>query len=117
MLQSQMQKSPASAPAPGHISYISNHTRRQSIDRLIRQLDESGKVCPKAWCWERFFILFKPRYEPCWLSSWWRTPIEEKKELFRKQLFYLAYRTDRYPDACQFLYGLDESHWLYERNM
>ncbi|HKK15269.1 MAG TPA: hypothetical protein VJ981_01080 [Gammaproteobacteria bacterium] len=100
---------------PGlHTSNIDDQETRESINRLIRHLDETGKICPRAWYWERFFILFKPRYEPCWLSSWWRTPVEDKKELFRKQLFYLAYRTSRFPAACKFLYDLDTVFWLYK---
>jgi len=100
---------------PGlNTSYVDDEKRRESVKRLIRHLDDNGKVCPKAWHWQRFFVLFNPRYEPCWLSSWWQTSIEEKKELFRKQLFFLAFRTDRYTAANQFLDELDGSSWLYE---
>lgn len=101
--------------SPGlYPGYVGDRGRRESIKTLIRHLDDSGKVCPKAWYWQRFFVLFKPRYEPCWLSSWWQTSTEDKKELFRKQLFFLAFRTDRYPAARQFLYELEGSCWLYE---
>jgi hypothetical protein len=96
------------------VNNVYNHETRESINKLINYLEENGKICPKPWYWERFFILFKPRYEPCWLSAWWKTTTEEKKELFRKQLFYLAYRTGRYFPACRFLYELDEINWLYE---
>ena len=95
-------------------SNVYNPETRESINKLINYLEATGKICPKPWYWERFFILFNPRYEPCWLSNWWKTTPGEKKELFRKQLFYLAYRTDRYARACRFLYGLDEMNWLYE---
>lgn len=96
------------------VSNVYNHETRESVIKLIKYLEETGKICPKPWYWERFFILFKPRYEPCWLSAWWKTTPGEKKELFRKQLFYLAYRTDRYLQACHFLDELEEMNWLYE---
>lgn len=108
------QNSPDTAAPVFPVSNVYNPETRESINRLINYLETTGKICPKPWYWERFFILFKPRYEPCWLSAWWKTTHEEKKELFRKQLFYLAYRTDRYSRACQFLYELDEINWLYE---
>lgn len=96
------------------VNNIDNPKIRASIEKLIKRLEENGKICPKPWYWERFFILFKPRYKPCWLSSWWRTPNEGKKELFRKQLFFLAYRTDHYLEACKFLYELEDMNWLYD---
>jgi hypothetical protein len=96
------------------VSNAYNRETRESVKNLINYLEETGKICPRPWYWERFFILFKPRYEPCWLSSWWKTTNEEKKELFRKQIFHLAYRTDRYPEARRFLYEMDEMNWLYE---
>lgn len=96
-------------------SNIYNPATRESVNSLINYLEKTGKICPRPWYWERFFILFNPRYEPCWLSSWWKTTMEEKKELFRKQLYYLAYRTDRFTEASNFLYDIDDMNWLRTR--
>ena len=108
-------KSPVKAFPEFPVSYIYNPVTRESVNRLIDYLEKTGKICPRPWYWERFYILFKPRYEPCWLSNWWKTTRDEKKELFHKQLYYLAYRTDRYYKACKFLYEMDDKNWLAER--
>ena len=76
-------------------------------------LNKTGKVCPRPWCWRRFCNLFKPGYEPPWLSNWWEVSIQEKRELFQQQLEYLALKTDRFQAAYQFLDGLQEEHWYF----
>lgn len=78
-------------------------------------LNKTGKVCPKPWCWRRFCYLYKPGYEPPWLSNWWETSTGEKSELFQKQLEYLALQTDRFHEAYQFLCGLQEENWYFSR--
>lgn len=76
-------------------------------------LNKTGKVCLKPWYWRRFCSLFKPGYEPPWLSTWWETSTREKKELFDKQLEYLALNTDRFQAAYQFLSGLHQENWYF----
>ena len=95
------------------LNSVQEHLIRTNLYRIFDYLNESGKVCPKPWYWKRFFIIYQPRYEPCWLSSWWETSVEEKKELFHKQLHYLAYNTGRFHEACRFLYAIDETNWYY----
>ena len=83
-----------------------------ALDAFKAHLERTGKICPKPWCWKRFFILFKPVYEPPWLSSWWVTSPQEKKDLFLKQVEYLARHTDHFHAACRFLQELDKEFWL-----
>ena len=85
-----------------------------ALDAFKAHLERTGKICPKPWCWKRFFILFKPAFEPPWLSSWWATSTQEKKELFLKQMEYLAYQTNLFPAACRFLHELDNEYWLFK---
>lgn len=75
----------------------------------------TGRICPRPWCWRRFCILFRPAEEPPWLSSWWTTSAQEKQAVFLKQMEYLARHTSRFHEACRFLYGLGEEHWLFAR--
>ena len=106
-----------SKQAPGFspaLDSIHEYRIRTNLYRIFDYLNETGKVCPKPWYWKRFFIIYKPRYEPCWLSSWWETSVKEKKELFHKQLRYLAYHTDHFHEACQFLYAIDKNNWYYQ---
>ena len=78
-------------------------------------MNKTGKICLKPWHWRRFCNLFKAVYEPPWLSSWWDISTRDKKELFFKQLEYLALRTNRFTSACEYLARLDEEHWLIIR--
>ena len=96
-------------------SHIDNPSIRCSIVEFMKKLERDGKICPKPWAWARFFNLYHPRYEPCWLSSWWQTSREEKQDLFQKQLVYLAYRTDRFQAAIAFLENLADKDWLLGR--
>lgn len=100
-------------PLPGPRSGDEGN-ERDHVASLIGYLDKTGKVCPRPWCWRRFYILFRPGYEPCWLSAWWETSLRDKKALFHRQLYYLANRTSRYHEASRFLYGLDEALWLHD---
>ncbi len=84
------------------------------LDAFEAHLRRTGKVCPRPWYWRRFFILFKPRYEPPWLSSWWKTSTQAKKEIFMKQAEYLAYRTSNFHEAYQYLNAIDDENWLFE---
>jgi len=82
------------------------------LDAFRAYLEKTGRVCPRPWCWMRFFILFRPVDEPPWLSSWWTTTTREKQDLFLKQMDYLARYTDRFPAACRYLHDLEEEYWL-----
>jgi hypothetical protein len=75
-------------------------------------LEKTGRICPRPWCWMRFFILFQPVGEPPWLSSWWTTSNRDKQDLFLKQMEYLARYTDQFHAACRFLHELDREYWL-----
>ena len=91
-----------------------SHHIALTLEAFVAHLKRTGKVCPKPWCWRRFWILFNPGYEPPWLSSWWMMPTQEKKDLFLRQMDYLAYHTNRFQEAYQFLCQIDEDHWLFE---
>lgn len=91
-----------------------NHDVGRSLAAFVAHLNNSGKVCLKPWCWKRFNLLFNPGFEPPWLSSWWSIPNHEKKDIFLKQLEYLAYRTDRFDAAYQFLREIDKVNWVFE---
>ena len=83
-----------------------------ALDAFKAYLERTGRICPKPWCWKRFFILFKPACEPPWLSSWWVMSAQEKKDLFLQQVEYLARHTDQFHMACRFLHELDKEFWL-----
>ncbi len=85
------------------------------LEVFLAQLKSKGKVCPKPWCWRRFYMLFGAGYEPPWLSSWWNVSSAEKKALFIRQLEFLAYETNRFTDAHRFLMCLGEEQWLVEK--
>jgi hypothetical protein len=80
---------------------------------FVAHLNRTGKICLKPWCWRRFCLLFKPGSEPPWLSSWWATSTREKKDLFLKQMEYLAYHTNRFDAAYQFLRGIAGDNWVF----
>ena len=98
---------------------FSGNTGSDSIPRRLAafqaHLNRTGKVCPRPWCWRRFYNLFKPGYEPPWLTSWWATSTRDKKDLFLKQMEYLAWQTNHFHEAYQFLMKIDEKHWLFNK--
>ena len=85
-----------------------------ALDDFKAHLVGTGKICPRPWCWKRFFILFNPGHEPPWLSAWWVTSAREKKDIFLKQLEYLAWHTDHFHAACRFLHEMDQDNWLFK---
>ena len=100
-----------SGPYTGHSD---SHPVALTLDAFRAHLDSTGKICPRPWCWRRFYILFQPDLEPPWLSSWWMTSTQEKKTLFLKQMEYLACQTNHFPAACRFLQDMDKEYWLFE---
>jgi len=94
-----------SAPAPVAIVML---------EEFKAHLQASGKICPRPWCWKRFYIMFNPGMEPPWLSAWWTVSRQEKKDLFLQQLEYLAARPDHFHSACRFLLRLGDENWVCE---
>jgi len=98
---------------------FTGNTGSNNIPRMLAafqaHLNRTGKVCPRPWCWRRFCNLFNPGYEPPWLTSWWATSTRDKKDLFLKQMEYLAWQTNHFHDAYQFLMKIDEKHWLFNK--
>jgi len=111
-MQLEISHTPAHEHNIPYPEYSDRHQVAQAVDAFRAHMDSTGKICPRPWCWRRFFVLFQPAHEPPWLSSWWSTSAEEKKALFLAQLEYLARHTDRFPAACRFLHGLDNENWL-----
>jgi hypothetical protein len=97
---------------PSHAGNSVNHDVGRRLAAFVAHLNNSGKICLKPWCWKRFYLLFNPGFEPPWLSSWWTMPNHDKKDIFLKQLEYLAYQTDQFDAADQFLRGLTEDNWV-----
>ena len=91
-----------------------NNTSAPTLAAFKTHLERTGKICPRPWCWRRFYILFQPGLEPPWLSSWWVTSTQEKKNLFLKQMEYLACHTNHFHAACRFLQDMDKEYWLFE---
>jgi len=102
-------------PFQSYFEYDDSFKVAALLEALIAQLKNKGKVCPKPWCWRRFYMLFGAGYEPPWLSSWWAVSNADKKALFIRQLEFLAYETNRFADACRFLAGLNNDQWVVER--
>ena len=94
--------------------YSDSHPVALALDAFKAHLESTGKICPRPWCWRRFYILFQPGLEPPWLSSWWITSTQEKKNIFLKQMEYLAWQTNHFHTACRFLQDLDKEYWLFE---
>jgi hypothetical protein len=94
------------------VEHTVNHNIGRTLAAFEAHLNRTGKVCLKPWCWRRFSLLFRPGFEPPWLSSWWSIPNHEKKALFLRQLEYLACRTNRFDAAHQFLRGLAGDNWV-----
>jgi len=96
-----------------YTGHFSHHDVARILAAFEAHMNRTGKVCLKPWCWRRFYLLFKPGFEPPWLSSWWMISTREKKDLFLKQMEYLAYQTNRFNSAYQFLREIDESNWVF----
>lgn len=116
MRQLIMQLEIAGARAQEYYEFSTEHTASApvapALDAFKAHLERNGRICPRPWCWMRFYILFQPVYEPPWLSSWWATSTQEKNDLFLKQVEYLAWHTDHFHAACRFLQELDQEYWL-----
>ena len=78
------------------------------------QLQATGRIYPRPWCWKRFCIMFNLAVEPPWLSTWWTMSRQEKKDLFLQQLEYLAAQPMRFQSACRFLHRLGDENWVFE---
>ena len=102
-------------PAGSFPVYADDRQNALMLEAFIAQLKHSSRVCPKPWCWRRFYMLFGAGYEPPWLSSWWTISNADKQALFIRQLEFLAYETNCFAEACRFLVGLDDGQWLVER--
>ena len=88
--------------------------RRKNIERLNSlkiHMKATGKICPKAWHWGRFYKFFHPMHESYWLSSWWETTDDEKQRRFDEQLNYLVTQTIRFGEAYQFLLEIEDRNW------
>ena len=97
-----------------YIEDSDSNTSTLTLAAFKAYLESTGKICPRPWCWGRFYILFKPGCEPPWLSSWWITSTQEKKNIFLKQMEYLACQTNHFHAACRFLQEMDKEYWLFE---
>ncbi len=88
--------------------------RRKNIERLNSlklHMEVTGKICPKAWHWGRFYKFFQPMHESYWLSSWWETTDDEKQHRFDDQLDYLVTQTIRFREAYEFLLEIEDRNW------
>jgi len=88
--------------------------QQNNIEQLISlklHMQRTGKICPKAWHWGRFYKSFHPMHESYWLTTWWETTDDEKQLRFNEQLNYLAKQTIRFRDAYKFLLGIEDSNW------
>ena len=81
------------------------------LNSLKLHMEVTGKICPKAWHWGRFYKFFHPMHESYWLSSWWETTDDDKQRRFDEQLNYLATQTIRFGDAHQFLLRIEDRNW------
>lgn len=76
---------------------------------------KTGKICPKPWCWARFFMAFQPHYESYWLANWWQTSDVEKHERLLEQLDFLVRETGHFREAYRFLCALEDKDWYFNR--
>ena len=91
--------------------------QQNNIKQLISlklHMQRTGKICPKAWHWGRFYKSFRPMHESYWLTTWWETTDDEKRLRFNEQLNYLAKQTIRFRDAYKFLLGIEDSNWHFK---
>ncbi len=94
--------------------------QQNNIKQLISlklHMQRTGKICPKAWHWGRFYKSFRPMHESYWLTTWWETTDDEKQLRFNEQLNYLAKQTIRFRDAYKFLLGIEDSNWHFKTNL
>lgn len=88
--------------------------QQKNIEQLISlklHMERTGKICPKAWHWGRFYKSFHPLHESYWLTTWWETTDDEKRLRFHEQLNYLAKQTVRFSDAYKFLMIMEDRNW------
>lgn len=91
--------------------------QQKNIEQLIAlklHMEQTGKICPKAWHWGRFYKSFHPMHESYWLSTWWETTDDEKRLRFNEQLNYLAKQTIRFRDAYKFLMKMEDRNWHFK---
>ncbi|MFT5426756.1 MAG: hypothetical protein ACI9ZT_001702 [Gammaproteobacteria bacterium] len=86
----------------------------EQLRSLKLQLQATGKICPKAWHWGRFYKLFHPMHESFWLTTWWETTDDEKRVRFNEQLNYLAKQTIRFRDAYKYLLEIEDRNWHFK---
>lgn len=94
--------------------------QQNNIEQLISlksHMQRTGKICPKAWHWGRFYKSFRPMHESYWLTTWWETTDDEKQLRFNQQLNYLAKQTIRFRDAYKFLLGIKDSNWHFKTTL
>jgi len=94
--------------------------QQNNIEQLISlklHMQRTGKICPKAWHWGRFYKSFRPMHESYWLTTWWETTDKEKRLRFNEQLNYLAKQTIRFRDAYKFLLGIEDSNWHFKTTL
>lgn len=92
--------------------------QQKNIEQLIAlklHMERTGKICPKAWHWGRFYKSFHPMHESYWLSTWWETTDDEKRLRFNKQLNYLAKQTIRFRDAYEYLLQMEDRNWHFKK--
>lgn len=87
----------------------------EQLTSLKLHMEKTGKVCPKAWHWGRFYKLFHPMHESYWLTTWWETTDDEKRCRFYEQLNYLARQTIRFRDAYTFLMEIEDRNWYFNK--
>jgi len=91
--------------------------QQKNIEQLISlklHMEQTGKICPKAWHWGRFYKSFHPMHESYWLTTWWETTDDEKRLRFNEQLNYLAKQTVRFRDAYKFLLTMEDRNWHFK---
>jgi hypothetical protein len=95
--------------------YFVNEQKKNIVQLIFLKLhmEQTGKICPKAWYWGRFYKSFHPLHESYWLTTWWDTTDDEKRLRFNEQLNYLAKQTIRFSDAYNFLLGIEDRNWHF----
>ena len=91
--------------------------QQKNIEQLISlklHMERTGKICPKAWHWGRFYKSFHPMHESYWLTTWWETTDDEKQHRFHEQLNYLAKQTVRFSDAYEYLLKMEDRNWHFK---
>lgn len=88
----------------------------EQLRSLKLHMQTTGKICPKAWHWGRFYKSFHPMHESYWLTTWWETTDDEKQRRFEEQINYLARQTIRFREAYEFLLDIDDKFWHFKIN-